>query len=308
MSFVARLLNGFLRTIEKPALAGATDPVKIRRRFELNARLLFHAPRGPQMQWQTLEQGPRRVETLQILPKGTRTKQVILYIHGGGFLFGSPKTHAAMVAVLVKRLGARAVMPRYRLAPEHPFPAAFDDVRTAWDGLIASGVDPKDIVIGGDSAGGALALSVLGSLVAEKAALPGAVFCFSPLTDLTFSGQSIQSNAEIEALLPAAKAEELAQMYLAGHATVDPKVSPLQATFAGAPPVWIAVSDTEILLDDARRMAAQLEQGGVDVTYVQEQALPHVWPIFHNVLPEGRQTLDALAKWIKAQQHLPDES
>lgn len=306
MSFVAHLLNGFLRLIEKPALARATDPVKIRRRFDLNARLLFHAPRGIQMQWQTLE--PATLEALEVLPKGPRAQQVVFYLHGGGFLFGNPKTHAAMIARLVKRVGARAVLPRYRLAPENPFPAAFDDVRAAWDGLIASGVDPRDIVIGGDSAGGALALSLLGSLLKDKAALPGAAFCFSPLTDLTFSGQSIQNNAAIEALLPAAKAEELAQMYLAGHAADDPKVSPLRAAFEGAPPVWITVSDTEILADDARRMAARLRQSDVDVTYVEEQALPHVWPIFHNVLPEGRQTLDALAVWIKAQQRLPDES
>lgn len=260
------------------------------------------------MQWQVLEAAQRRVDILDIVPRAITAQTVVLYIHGGAFVFGSPKTHSAMVAQLCKRLGARAVLPRYRLAPENPFPAAFDDVRTAWDGLIASGVDPKHIIVGGDSAGGALALTLLGALIHDGADLPAGVFCLSPLTDLTYSGESFRANADIEAVLPAARAGDMVEMYLAGHPVDDPRANPLSAEFTGAPRMWITAGDTEILLDDSRRIVARLKEVGVDTTYTEERDLPHVWPLFHNTLPEGGRTLDALSKWIKQRQPAPNES
>ncbi len=287
MSLRARLLNRWLRGVEKPMMARAIGAEPLRRRLDLNARLFFHAPRGTRMQWQVLEQNQRKVDALEVVPRHLTSDAVLLYIHGGGFVFGSPRTHAAMVAQLCRRTGARAVLPRYRLAPEVPFPAAIDDVRTAWDGLLRSGVAPGRIVVGGDSAGGALALSLLARLIADRAALPAGVFCFSPLTDMTYSGQSLVSNAAREALLPAARAREMAQLYLAGHAADDPMVSPLFGTFAGAPPVWITAGDTEILCDDSRRMVQRLQEAGGRVRYDEKHDLPHVWPIFHNILPEG---------------------
>ncbi|MDG1168532.1 MAG: alpha/beta hydrolase fold domain-containing protein [Sulfitobacter sp.] len=263
--------------------------------------MFFHAPRGTQMQWQVLEHDGRRADVLEVVPEELSSTAVIFYIHGGGFIFGSPRTHAAMAAALGKRLAALVVMPRYRRAPEAPFPAAFDDVRVAFDGLCASGVPARQIVIGGDSAGGALALALLGQLLADQADLPGAVFCFSPLTDLSYSGDSFRHNSEVEAVLPADRAAQMAEMYLQGHAADDPRASPLFANFAGAPPVWITAGDTEILRDDARRMTALMQASKVAVTYIEQRDLPHAWPIFHNILPEARQTLDDLADWIRQQ-------
>ena len=130
------------------------------------------------MQWQVLTRDQSCVDALEVVPHKLNSDAVLLYFHGGGFVFGSPRTHAALVAQLAHRLSARAVLPRYHLAPEAPFPAAFDDARTAWEGLLQSGVPPHRIIIGGDSAGGALALSLLGQLVADQAAMPGAVFLF----------------------------------------------------------------------------------------------------------------------------------
>lgn len=301
MSMRARLINTWLRTFDKPFLARTVDAAPIRKRFETIARLLFHAPRGTQMQWQALEADGRRVDALEIVPAALESDTVLLYIHGGAFIFGSPATHSAMLAHLGRRLQARAVLPRYRLAPEAAFPAAIDDVRTAWDGLRANGVDPRKIIIGGDSAGGALALSLLAQLVAEKTALPGGVFCFSPLTDLTCCGDSFSSNAKAEAVLPAARASDLMEMYLQGHPPDASDASPLYANFSGACPVWITVGDTEILQDDARRMVACLRDEKVPVTFEERADLPHVWPLFHNVLPEARETLDVLATWIRQQ-------
>jgi acetyl esterase/lipase len=308
MSLIARLLNVWLRRVEKPLMLRAVGVEPLRRRLALNARLFFHPPSGTQMQWQVLEAGHARIDVLEVVPRSLTSDTVLLYIHGGGFVFGSPKTHAAMTAQLGKRLSARVVLPRYPLAPEHVFPAALTGVRIAWDGLIASGVRPEHIVIGGDSAGGALVLSLMAELIAEKVALPAAVFCFSPLTDMSFSGESFRTNARAEAVLPAERADEMTQMYVSGHPVDDPRVSPLNGDFTGAPPVWITVGDTEILRDDSRRMVSRLEQHGVSVTFEEQHDLPHVWPLFCNILPEARQTLDGLAGWIRQQQRLPDES
>lgn len=299
MSLQARLLNTWLRRVEKPAMARATDPVKLRQRFEWNARMFFYAPGGTRRQWQVLDHGNRRLDALEVMPRRINSDAVILYFHGGGFVFGSPRTHAALLGQLTARLGMRALLPRYRLAPEAPFPAAFDDVRMAWDTLLASGIAPDRIVVGGDSAGGALALALLGHLVRDGAALPAGVFCFSPLTDMTFSGASFVENAETEAILPADRAGDLAEMYLDGQDPTDPRISPLFADFAGAPPVWLTAGSTEILRDDSRRMAQRLKDQGVEVTYVEENDLPHVWPFFHNSLPEARHSLDQLAVWIR---------
>ncbi|MGC1497097.1 MAG: alpha/beta hydrolase [Sulfitobacter sp.] len=277
----------------------------MRKALELQSRLFFHAPRGTSQRWIKLGNVP----ALEITPPQGATKpRTLLYFHGGAFTFGSPRTHSAMIAQLAHRVGARAILPQYRLAPEATFPAAADDALTAWQALIDQGCAPQDIVIGGDSAGSALAFSLLADLIAKGAPLPGAVFGFSPLTDLTFSNQSLRDNAEHEAVLPAEKAGEMAQMFLAGHTPKDPRVSPIFGKFNGAPPVWITVGDTEILLDDSRKFAQVCERDYVDVTLVERHDLPHVWPFFHNILPEARETLDELALWIKQQQGWQGES
>ena len=128
------------------------------------------------------------------------------------------------------------------------------------------------------------------------------MFAFSPLTDLTFCGKSFVQNAEVEAVLAAERGAEMIGLYLGDHSGADPAVSPLYASFKGGPPAWVTVGDTEILLDDARRIVTKLAGDGVDATLVVEHDLPHVWLIFHNVLPEARKTLNELAIWIMQQQ------
>lgn len=308
MSLRAGLLNTWLRWVEKPAMARAQDPAQLRRRMEMHARLFFHAPRGTRMQWQVLEHGQNRVDALEVAPRAQTSDMVVLYVHGGGFVFGSPTAYSALAGQMARRLGARVILPRYRLAPEHPFPAAFDDICTAWQSLLKSGISPDKIVIGGDSAGGALTLSLLGQLAEEDAPMPASAFCFSPLTDVTYSGESFGKNAKAEAVLPAERAHDMCAMYLSGAEVTDPRISPLFGRFEGVPPVWITVGDTEILYDDGRRMAQVLRDDGVEVTLQVQRDLPHVWPLFHNILPEARQTLDDLVEWITQTQVLPGEN
>ncbi|WP_299704521.1 alpha/beta hydrolase [uncultured Tateyamaria sp.] len=295
MSLLRPLLNTYLRQTEKPHMQNASGPDALRCSLETKARLLFHRPMsmrlrrgalaGEDVLWAT----PRR---------GAEPQTTILYFHGGGFVFGSPQTHGAMAAALAKRAAARAVLPRYPLAPEHPFPAALDHAIAAYRECRAQG---GPVIVGGDSAGGGLALSLLAHLLIEGESTPDAVFAFSPLTDLTFSGASIRDNAKTDVVLPAERASEMLQMYLNGADATNPLASPLFADFTDAPPVWITAGDTEILLDDSRRIVERMRGQGVDVTYVEEHDLPHVWPLFHNTLPEARRTLNALAAWIRVQ-------
>lgn len=307
MSVQLQILNTSLKWVEKPFLARVTEPAHIRRRFEMTARVWFHAPWGTKSRWDTLEHEGSSVPALWTGASLTGTKTV-LYFHGGGYVFGSPRTHAAMLGTLARMAGVRACLPQYRLGPEAPFPGAVDDALAAYLALLGQGIAAQEIVIGGDSAGGGLALALLGQLLEKGYPLPAACFAFSPLTDLTFSGESMQGNEQAEVLLPAERAGDLAEMYLAGHDPMDPRASPLFADFHGAPPVWLAVGTTEILLDDTRRLVDRLTGKNVPVTVDIQDDLPHVWPIFHGVLPEARATLRELADWITQQWPSSDDS
>ncbi|MEM8576422.1 MAG: alpha/beta hydrolase [Pseudomonadota bacterium] len=237
------------------------------------------------------------VPALRVVPPGP-VRRTIFYLHGGAFVFGAPQTHAAMLAQIARAAEAEAILPYFPLAPESPFPAAVDAVRAAWNARAPEG----PVIIGGDSAGGNLALGLLGGLLAEGAKPPGAAFGLSPLTDLTYSGASVRTNADRDVLLDARAADRVSAMYLPnGSDPQDPRVSPLFADFRGMPPVWLTVGDTEILLDDSRRIAAKMRADGGQVTLDIQPDLPHVWPLFHNMLPEARATIRTLGQWIKTQ-------
>lgn len=289
MSWRRALINGALRLSEKPYLARVEEPDAIRARFLRRSRLFFPPPRG-----------------VPVVASGSGLRvggaaadaPVILYFHGGAYVFGAPETHRGLAGRLSQLTGASVELPRYRLAPENPFPAALDDARAAYRGLLAQGVAPSRIVLGGDSAGGGLALALLGALGAEAQPRPAGCFAFSPLTDFSFSGPSLDDNAARDVMLPAHRARDMAEMYLQGADPQDPRASPLRAGFTGAGPVWLTVGDTEIMLDDTRRMAAQLRAQGVAVTETIAEDLPHVWPFFWRFLPEADATLRSLAGWI----------
>lgn len=295
-SLRARLLNTSLRLIEKRRLARIEAPEDLRRGFERSARLFFHGPRGAH--YDRFPMG--NIPSLMVTVPGGTSGIVLLYFHGGGYVMGSPRTHQAMLARLCALAGSSAILPDYRKAPEHPFPAAIEDAVAVYARLLADDTPTAQIVIGGDSAGGGLALALLGEVCRRGLPQPAGCFAFSPLTDLGFSGASFQSNARAEAMLPVSRARDMQEMYLGTADPSDPRASPLFAEFTGACPVWLTVGDTEILLDDTRRMADRLRTQGVRVTERIERDLPHVWPVFHNILPEARVTLRGLAQWINS--------
>ncbi|MCZ4352176.1 alpha/beta hydrolase [Roseovarius aestuarii] len=298
MSLRARLLTGWLRQTEKRFIARTDRPDRLRRHMERTARMLFRAPAG--VTFDELILGPdegMKLRATSVAPQDQRDGPLILYFHGGGYVFGSPQTHRAMVAHLAARTRLKAILPRYRLAPENPFPAALEDALTAYRAVMDH---PGGVILGGDSAGGGLSLSLLAQICALGLRPPVGTFCFSPLTDFTFAGPSFTRNAAADAVLPAHRAADMVHMYLKGANPSDPRASPLFASFIGAGPVWLTVGDTEILADDTRRMTDSLIAQGVDVTCVIEQDLPHVWPLMHGLIPEARQTMTELAGWITA--------
>lgn len=295
MSLARHILNPWLRLTEKPMLRRAHDPQALRRSFELRTRLFFHGPFGTRYTRERLGGVP--VQWARARGVTRDAGPLILHFHGGGYVFGSSTTHRAMLARLSQLTGLPACLPDYRLAPEHPFPAALEDARAVWQEVAGR---PGGVILGGDSAGGGLALALLAEILAGGGPRPLGLFALSPLTDMTYSGESVQANAGADVLLPADRVGEIAGMYLAGADAEDPRASPLFAGFTGAPPVWLTASDSEILLDDTRRMARHLEVEGVAVTTRIAHDLPHVWPFFHGLLPEARETLRQLAGWISS--------
>lgn len=293
-SLRTRAMNLWLRRVEKPQLAREQDPLKLRRRFEQQARWFFRGPR--EAHYAPGERGG--VVTLDVSAVDGDGDTVLLYLHGGAYVMGSPQTHKTMVARLCALAKCRAVLPDYRKAPEHPFPAAVEDAVAVYRALLDDDLDASQILIGGDSAGGGLALALLGEICRLGLDQPAGLFALSPLTDMTFTSRSIAENAEADALLPVSRTEDMKRYYLGDADPRDPRCSPLFADFTGACPVWLTVGDTEILRDDSVRLAERLDAQGVDVRLTVEHDLPHVWPMFHNTLPEARRSLEEIAGWI----------
>ncbi|MBZ0128822.1 MAG: alpha/beta hydrolase [Rhodobacteraceae bacterium] len=299
MSLRRDILNRALRLFERRSLARMKTPVEARRSFEWKARLWFHAPRGSVFAETSLAAETRAIPALSVLGKGAESDALILYFHGGGYFFGSPRTHRAMLARISRLSGLPALLPDYRKAPEHACPAALEDALAAYRAVLATR-DAARIVIGGDSAGGGLTLALLARICAEGLPQPALTLALSPWTDLTGAGDSMTSNAETETMLPPERLHEVAEYYLQGLDPTDPRASPLFADFSGAGRVLITASSTEILLDDARRMAAALAGQNVDVTLVVEPDLPHVWQFFGGLMPEADHGLRVLAHHIAA--------
>lgn len=296
MSWQLKALRVFLRHAARRSLARQPDSIAARRWFERGAWL--NARGRP---WATFT--PDRLGQVPALWTALpdASAPVVLYFHGGGYVMGNPRTHAALAGYLTRKTGYQTCLPDYRLAPEHPFPAAFDDAVHAWESLIARGHDPARIALGGDSAGGGLALALLSHLCSTGAPRPACVFAFSPFTDLTLSGGSIRSNAQSEILLPVQRLEQLRDRVLQGGDASDPRISPLFGAFDGTPPVLLQVARREILRDDTLRMAAHLRRFGGDVTLQEWGNLPHVWQYFHGWLPEARKALGDCAGFIRQQ-------
>jgi monoterpene epsilon-lactone hydrolase len=235
-----------------------------------------------------------------IAAPGATADRIILYLHGGGYVLGSINTHRAMISRIARAADARALALDYRLAPEHPFPAAVEDVTAAYRWLLAQGYKPGRIVIAGDSAGGGLTVAALVAIRNAGLPQPAAAVAISPWTDLEGTGESVRTRAAKDVMVTQANLASSAKDYYGAHDPRDPLVSPLYADFRGLPPMLIQVGDAEILLDDATRVAARAKAAGVEVELEVWDEMPHVWHVFAKILPEGQQAIDKLGKFVIA--------
>jgi len=298
MRLPVSLVTGFMRRVEKPHLRNARDPLAVRARLERQGKWLFQMPAFTTILPDRLQVGDNAVDALWVNARNARKDKLILYFHGGGYMMGSPRTHSAMLARLSELSGMSCILPDYRKAPENLFPDGVKDAVTAYQALLDRGYAPENIALGGDSAGGGLCFGLLHYICTNGLPRPGAVFGFSPWTDLTLSGDSFTKNAVADPFLSAERAVELVSMYLGSNDPRDPRASPLFGTFTGAPPVFLQVGETEILLDDSRRLAEALKDQGVMVTLDIWPDVPHVWQILQTFLAQADTALIQMARFL----------
>lgn len=227
--------------------------------------------------------------------------RTILYLHGGGYTVGSPRTHRDLLGRLGRAADAFMVAPDYRLAPEHPFPAALDDALIVYRALLDLGVPPGRLLVAGDSAGGGLALALLVAAREAGLPLPAGALLISPWTDLTLSGPSLDENAGLDPLVQRRGAAASVERYVgAAGDPRQPLVSPLYAELGGLPPLFIQVGLAEALRDDALRLADRARAAGLTVELDPWPEMIHIWPFFAKLIPEGREAIERLAGFARA--------
>jgi len=308
-SFRLRLLSLFLRLVVKTALGLMKTPQAMRARFERTAARMFRPPEDANFVADTIrrngdgEGGDTLIEALWASRGRPDRRRVILYLHGGAYLAGSSRTHRHLAAYLAGAAGVRAVVPDYRLAPEHPFPAALDDALCVYRHLLASGYEARHIALAGDSAGGGLVFSLLLKAAQQGLPRPACVVAFSPWTDMTMTRGSLRRNARRDMMLPVRRFREVVSLYLQGAMTTDPLASPVYGAYdggesGGPPPALITASKSEILRDDAVAMADRLREAGGDVALELWKDMPNAWPLFAGVVSEAGITVDRAGRFI----------
>ena len=229
---------------------------------------------------------------------GASSERTILYLHGGAYTICSPRTHRRLTAALSRETGARVLAADYRLAPEHPFPAAVEDAVAVYGWLVERG-EPSRIAVAGDSAGGGLTVAALVAARERGLAMPAAAAVISPWADLELTGGSMTTKAGDDPMLDAARLKESADHYLAGRDPRTPLASPIYADLTGLPPLFVHVGSREVLLDDAVRLADKARADGVDVTLRIEDGMIHVWHIFAGLAPECDEGVRTVAAFLR---------
>ena len=237
------------------------------------------------------------------LAAGSDRSRVLMFFHGGGYCSGSIVSHRRMVTEAGRAARMRTLAIGYRLAPEHPYPAAHQDAQTAWRFLRRQGVPANRIAVGGDSAGGNLTVTLINGLRAAGEDLPACAWLVSPWTDLTMSGATLATKDAVDPLIHKGYLEELAEAYVPGTVDrKDPMISPLFADLHGFPPILIQVGSAETLLADASRFAAAAGAADVDVTLEIWPHMIHAWPLWNAALEDGRRALASAGDFIRARQ------
>jgi acetyl esterase/lipase len=295
MSIQAELIRRGMRWLSRPG-PKSTDTIGTMRRQ--TARFTRMSPR-PAWGTENIETTLGGVPATITTRRTSRPERHVLFLHGGGYIAGSPRLYRHITWRFADATEARIAALDYRLAPEHPYPAALEDAVSAWHALVAEEADPSNIVIMGDSAGGGLALA-LGLRLRDAGSLPpAAIVAICPWTDLALTGNSMINDAVPFAGLHVENVRKLATAYLGGADPHEPYASPLYADLRGLPPTLIQVSGDERLLDDSVRIAERMKQAGCDVELEIWPGLPHVWHAFATILPEARQAIRRIGEFVR---------
>ena len=240
------------------------------------------------------------VPTAEITIAGIEPRHVVLYFHGGVYVIGDAFLAADLASQVGRRVRAKVISVDYRLAPEHPYPAAVDDAFAAYAALLQSGVDASNIVFAGESAGGGIAVATLINARDRGLPLPAAAFVMSPMTDLTLAGTSMETRREADPLFTPELLQERINDYTAGQDAALPLMSPIFADLAGLPPLIIQAGTHELLLDDAVRLAGQAAAANVEVTLEITPGVPHVFQAYSAILDEAGAALDRAGQFLSA--------
>jgi len=294
LSWQVRLLELYFRF--QHALAPGAGEIDMRKeRAELDGLgAMFKPPKGVQI----VKELAGGVPAEWLIPPVVSDGRVVLYLHGGSYVAGSPDSHRSLAANIAIASKARALVIDYRLAPEHPHPAAVEDAVTAYKWLINNQVDARHLAVAGDSAGGGLTLALLVSLRDTNIPLPAAAVCLSPWTDLAFSGETWKSKAAVDLVIYAYKELEFAAMYLGGLDPKTPLASPLYANLKGLPPLLVQVGTDEVLLSDSTRLVDRAKEAGVDAVLDEWEKMQHVWQFAAGFIPEGRRAIAGIGEFI----------
>jgi acetyl esterase/lipase len=232
---------------------------------------------------------------------GAQADRVMLYFHGGGYVVGSMRTHRTMLSHMSRASGLSVLGLDYRLAPENPFPAPVEDAIAAYRWLLHRGIEPGNIVLGGDSAGGGLVVSALVAIRYAGEPMPAAGVCISPWVDMEATGESFTTNAHVDPSVSRERILNIAKVYLAGKNPRAPLASPLYADLHELPPLLSMVGSIETLLDDARAITERAQAAGVEAVLEIWDDMPHVWTHFAPILPEGQQAVDRIGDFLRHQ-------
>lgn len=287
------ILDAMLR---QGGLDPAADVPTLRAAF--NA-LMAQVPVAPDIEQNSVTLGG--VDAVEVAIEGAPATNVVLYFHGGVYVIGSATASVPLVGDLVRRAGAKAFSLDYRLAPEHPYPAAVEDAQAAYEGLLGQGVEPGRIALAGESAGGGLAVATLLALRDAGTPLPSCAVLMSPYADLTLSGESLVAKQAADPLLSPEGLRLRVADYVAGADTTDPLVSPIFGDLSGLPPLLIQVGSHEVLLSDAIRLAGRAAIADVEVRLEVAPGVPHVFQAYAALLDEAGEALDRAASFLNAQ-------
>ena len=293
-SLSARIIRAITGWYVKGIDAPKADPSAYRRRLDLLGKLLIPAF-GVSSETTTVA----GVHCEWLTPKETTPSKVMLYLHGGGYAMGSADSHRQFVGHIARAGQVRALVPEYRLAPEHKFPAGLNDCVSVYRALLADGVEPGDIIMAGDSAGGGLVVATLLNLRDAGDPLPDSALLFSPLLDGTRSGQSMQTRRDLDPWFTPEGIDVVFQHYCEPEQLIDPLVSPVLGDMSGIPPLFIQVGDYEILLSDSERLAALQRDAGGEVEIEVWPGMWHVFPFNIHKMPESRRAIRRIGEYLR---------